>query len=118
MTRTSEPSPDALLPLHPLEFRILLALLDGPSHGYRIVQEIEAVEGRERIWPANLYRRIRDLLAKRLIEETAAPRGEDGVARRTYLRLSALGRSVAKAEARRLAELVADARARRLLPDA
>jgi len=118
LTRTPEPSPEALLPLHPLEFRILLALLDGPSHGYRIVREIEAAEGRERIWPANLYRRIRDLLAKGLIEETAAPRGEDGAARRTYVRLSALGRRVAKAEARRLAGLVADARARRLLPDA
>jgi DNA-binding PadR family transcriptional regulator len=118
LTRTVEPQPESLLPLHPLEFRILLALLDGPSHGYRIVQGIEAVEGRVRIWPANLYRRIRDLLAKGLIEETAPPREEEGAARRTYLRLSALGRLVARAEARRLAGLVADARARGLLSEA
>lgn len=117
MTRNVEHAAEALLPLHPLEFRILLALVDAPSHGYRIVQEIEAVEGRERIWPANLYRRMRNLLAKGLIEETAPPHDEEGDARRTYVRLSALGRKVAKAEARRLAGLVADARARRLLPE-
>jgi DNA-binding PadR family transcriptional regulator len=109
---------ERLLPLHPLEFRILLVLLDGASHGYRIVQEIESLEGGERIWPANLYRRIRDLLAKGLIEEAPAPRGEETDARRTYVRVSALGRRAARAEARRLETLVSDARARRLLEKA
>lgn len=109
--------PAAFLPLHPLEFRILLVLLDGASHGYRIVKEIEAREGGSRIWPANLYRRIRDLLAKGLIEETEPPRGADADPRRTYVRVSALGRRVARVEARRLEELVADARARRLLAE-
>lgn len=106
---------ERFLPLHALEFRILLVLLDGPSHGYRIVQAIEAEEGEGRVWPANLYRRIRDLLARGLIEETEPPRGEPPEPRRTYLRVSTLGRRVARAEARRLASLVADARARRLL---
>jgi DNA-binding PadR family transcriptional regulator len=109
--------PEAFLPLHPLEFRILLVLLGGASHGYRIVKEIEEREGGGRIWPANLYRRIRDLLAKGLIEETTVPRGEVADGRRSYVRVSALGRRVAQAEARRLAELVADARAHRLLPE-
>lgn len=103
------------LPLHPLEFRILLVLLGGPSHGYQIVKEIEAREGGVRIWPANLYRRIRDLLVKGLIEETSPPKREADT-RRTYVKVSALGRRVAQLEARRLEELVADARARRLLP--
>lgn len=107
----------AFLPLHPLEFRILLVLLDGASHGYRIVKEIEAREAGERIWPANLYRRIRDLLAKGLVEEALPPRADSADPRRSYVRVSALGRRVARAEARRLEELVADARARRLLPD-
>ena len=107
----------AFLPLHPLEFRILLVLLGGASHGYRIVKEIEAREGRERVWPANLYRRIRDLLASGLIEEAPAPRGEAADGRRSYVRVTNLGRRVARAEARRLEALVADARARRLLPN-
>jgi DNA-binding PadR family transcriptional regulator len=108
--------PTSFLPLHPLEFRILLVLLDGPSHGYQIVKEIEAREGGARIWPANLYRRIRDLLGKGLIEETSAPEGAEDT-RRTCVKVSGLGRQVARLEAQRLAELVADARARRLLPE-
>ena len=32
------------LPLHPLEFRILLVLLDGDSYGTRIVEEVERAE--------------------------------------------------------------------------
>ena len=102
------------LPLHPLEFRILLVLLEGASHGYRIVQEIEARDaGRAAIYPANLYRRIRSLEAMGLVEEVAAPAGED--ARRRYLAVTRAGLAVARAEAERLRELVADARALDLL---
>ncbi|MEJ2204390.1 MAG: helix-turn-helix transcriptional regulator [Gemmatimonadota bacterium] len=98
----------AYLPLHPLDFRILLALLNGPSYGTRIVNEIEAREStRMRIYPANLFRRIRDLLAKGILEEAPAPAGADP--RRTYVRLTGLGRAVAVAEGRRLRELLAEA---------
>jgi DNA-binding PadR family transcriptional regulator len=115
MRRERTRSPDSFLPLHPLEFRILLVLLDGPSHGYRIVKAIEERVGeRRRIYPANLYRRIRDLLDRGLIEESAAPAGESE-GRRTHVAVSELGRRVAKAEAERLEALVNDARASRLL---
>lgn len=97
-----------LLPLHPLEFRILMALLEGPSYGTLIVREIEAREqGRLKIYPANLFRRIRGLLGRRLVEECAAP--PDADPRRTYLRLTETGQAVARAEAERLRELVAEA---------
>lgn len=103
-----QPDVASHLPLHPLDFRILLALLDGPSYGTRIVGEIEAREGgRQRIYPANLFRRIRDLLAKGILEESPSPEGADP--RRTYVRLTSLGRGVAVAEGRRLRELVAEA---------
>ncbi len=106
------PDPHSFLPLHPLEFRILLVLLDGPAHGYRIVKEIEA---REReipsIYPGNLYRRIRDLLAEGLLEEVAAPEGSEADPRRKYFRPTPLGAAVAKAEGRRLEKLVKEARA-------
>ena len=105
------------LPLHPLELRILMTLTAGPSYGTRIVEEIEAqVAGRTKLYPANLYRRVRDLLKQGLIEETRAPAGADP--RRTYVRITRLGRSVARAEARRLQELVEDATRHRLLPEA
>lgn len=106
-----------LLPLHPLEFRILLALLDRPGHGYRIVKTIEErEEGGRTIYPANLYRRIRDLLRKGLLVEAPPPEDEpEDDPRRTYFTLSDLGREVARAEAERLRELVRDAEAMKLL---
>ena len=99
-------------PLHPLEFRILLVLLEeGPSHGYPIVKAIEArEEGRMRIYPANLYRRIRELLARGWIREVEAPEGEPVDPRRSYVAVTEEGREVARAEAARLQELVRDAR--------
>lgn len=107
-------SPQDHLPLHPLELRILMALVDGPSYGTRIVHDIEEREGhRRKLYPANLYRRIRDLSARGLLEDAPAPEGADP--RRSYLRLTDLGRAVARAEATRLRELVADAERLRLL---
>ena len=106
------PNPGDFLPLHPLEFRILLVLLDGPAHGYRIVKAIE-VQERElpSIYPGNLYRRIRDLLAKGLLEEVRAPGGVETDSRRKYFGPTPLGEAVARAEGRRLEILVRDARA-------
>lgn len=111
MPRT--PEPESFLPLHPLEFRILIALIEGPSHGYEIVKAIEAQEGGS-VYPANLYRRIRDLLASALVEEVDAP-GESTDVRRRYLGVTALGKQVARAEALRMRALLGDARTRKLL---
>ena len=96
------------LPLHPLELRILMAVSREASYGTRIVETIEAGESAgARLYPANLYRRIRDLLARGLIEEVDAPEGADP--RRTYVGITSLGRAVAEAEARRLRDLLRDA---------
>lgn len=108
-------SPDQA-PLHPLEFRILMVLTAEPSYGTAIVREIEGAEGPSAtLYPANLFRRIRDLLARGLLEERPSPPGADP--RRTYVGLTAAGRSAARAEARRLQAMVREAEARRLLPD-
>jgi DNA-binding PadR family transcriptional regulator len=107
--------PQAELPLHPLEFRILLALLEGAAHGYEIVRRIEMRERYGAIYPANLYRRIRELRERNLLEDVAAPAGEDE-RRRQYLAITPFGRLVARAEAARLEELVHEARASNLLP--
>jgi DNA-binding PadR family transcriptional regulator len=107
--------PGSFLPLHPLEFRILLVLLEGASHGYAIVQAVEARDPDAAVYPANLYRRIRDLLARGFLREADTPRGEDPEGRRRYLAVTPLGRRVARAEAERLHALVLDARAADLL---
>jgi DNA-binding PadR family transcriptional regulator len=109
------PRPEGFLPLHPLEFRILMILLGGPSHGYAVVQEIEKREGTTgKIYPANLYRRVRDLLAKGLVEDAPPPDGETGDPRRRYVQVTELGRAVARAETERLGDLLAEARDRGL----
>jgi DNA-binding PadR family transcriptional regulator len=111
-----DPHPARFLPLHPLEFRILLILLDGPSHGYAVVQEIEEREGGSgKIYPANLYRRMRDLLAKGLVEDALPPEGESTDPRRRYFGVTDMGREVVRAETERLGELLAEARERGLL---
>ena len=110
MTRPDH-APEAHLPLHPFDFRILLVLAAGAAHGYRIIQAIEARDGGwKQVFPANLYRRLRDLHAKGLVEE--APGADDGAGergRRTFA-LTPLGLAVARAERRRLEALVRDAR--------
>jgi DNA-binding PadR family transcriptional regulator len=104
------------LPLHPLELRILMALLDGPSYGTRIVADIEAREGPDaKLYPANLFRRIRNLLSDGLVSEAPAPPEADP--RRSYLRITRLGREVAALEARRLHALVEDAARHDLLAE-
>ncbi len=108
MTKRSDTA--SFLPLHPFEFRILMALNDGPSYGTEIVRQVEAREtGASKLYPANLFRRIRDLLKRGLLIECDAPAGADS--RRTYVLMTRTGRDVVRAEAERLAELVRDARA-------
>ena len=110
--------PEDLLPLTPAVFHILLALADGERHGYGIMQEIvAATEGQMRIGPGTLYRSIKQMLAAGMIEESDErpdPALDDE--RRRYYRLTGFGRQVAQAEAQRLARLVREAEARRLLP--
>ena len=102
---------EAFLPLHPFDFRILLVLAAGPSHGYRIIQAIEARDGGwKRVFPANLYRRLRDLHARGLVEDVAPEEDVPGERGRRTFALTPLGRDVALAERRRLEALLLDAR--------
>ena len=96
------------------EFHVLLALLDGPRHGYGLMQDVEALSGGElQIGPGTLYTAIKRLRTSRLISETDA----DADRRRCY-KLTRKGKTVVEEEARRLQELVRAARKRGLLPSA
>lgn len=109
---STTPQPEDFLPLHPFELRILLVLAEGPAHGYPIIKAIEAADGSwKRVLPGNLYRRLREMHARGLVEEVEAPAGTpaDERQRRTF-GLTELGRRVAVAEMQRLDALVADAR--------
>jgi len=109
---------DALLPLPPATFHILLALAYEDRHGYAIIQDVEARTGGElRLSAGTLYRSIQRMLEQGVIVETRdRPAPEDDDERRRYYRITDLGTAVAKAEARRLLQLVKMARARGLAP--
>jgi DNA-binding PadR family transcriptional regulator len=101
--------------LSDLDFHVLLALGDGPSHGYAIGKAIEEEsEGRLDPTTGALYQSLRRLSEDRLIVEVDGPKDVD--ARRRYFALSAQGRKAAAAEAARLDALVRMARKRRLFP--
>jgi DNA-binding PadR family transcriptional regulator len=112
------PAPESFLPLHRDTFHILVSLADRERHGYSVLQDVaERTGGALRFSPSSLYTSIRRLLEQGLIEELAErPDPEHDDERRRYYRLTALGRQVAMAEARRLERLLADARATGLLP--
>jgi DNA-binding PadR family transcriptional regulator len=102
---------EGFLPLHPEAFRILTVLHGEELHGYAIVKALEQDPGRPgKVMPANLYRRLRTLLAGGLLEETDGPAGEDVDERRRYFAVTSLGRAVARAEARRMEGLLREAR--------
>ncbi len=103
---------DSPLPLTPISFEILLALLEGDRHGYAILQQVESrTGGLLPLRTGTLYRALARLEEAGLI----APGDTSDDERRRYYRITNKGRGVARDEARRLADQVAAARARKLL---
>lgn len=98
-----------------LSFHVLLALGEGPSHGYAIGQAVEEQSG-GRLDPTTgaLYQSLRRLTEDGLITGVDGPKDADP--RRRYFALTGQGRKAASAEAARLDALVRTARKRRLFP--
>jgi DNA-binding PadR family transcriptional regulator len=116
MTKPGHVPVDDYLPLKPLVFEVLLALVEGERHGWSLVRDVQQRGGFGRIMPGNFYRTLRGMLAENLIEESPdRPALAEDDERRRYFRLTELGEKVAAAEARRLEAAVVAARARRLL---
>jgi DNA-binding PadR family transcriptional regulator len=111
------PEPDAPVFLTPAVFHVLLALADGPSHGYGIMQEVdEFTAGSTRLGPGTLYRSIQRMVVDGLIEELEiALHDENDDDPRRYYRLTAKGLATAKSEAQRISNLVDAAHQRKLL---
>jgi len=109
---------DDLLPLPPAAFHILVALADEDRHGYAIMQDVTARTGGElKLSAGTLYRSIQRMLEQGLLAEiTARPAPELDDERRRYYRITPFGRAVAKAEARRLAQMLKLARASGFAP--
>jgi DNA-binding PadR family transcriptional regulator len=110
---------DRHLPLKPAAFHILLALAEGPRHGYAIRTSVEELtQGGIRLWPATLYGSVRQLTNDGLIVPLDGESGPDDDARRRYYELTALGRRVLAAETERLRAIVDYARQTRAVAQA
>lgn len=110
-------TPDDLLPLPPATLHILLALAEGDRHGYAIMQDVEArTDGALRLSAGTLYRAIARMVEQGLIVEIEKRRTRADDERRRYYRITTFGKTVARAEAQRLEQLLHHARARGLTP--
>lgn len=111
--------PQRHLPLSPRDFLILLALADGPRHGYGILSTVrERVDDEIPLDPANLYRSLKRLRRDAIVDEVPVPDdAETSPEQRRYFELTDFGREVVAAEAARLARLTAVAREARLIDD-
>jgi len=99
-------------PLTPAVFHILLALADGPLHGYAIMQAVELSAGADaRMGPGTVYGSLQRMEAAGLVRELAG-RGDD---RRRVFALQPAGRRALESEAHRLTNLAALVRAKRLI---
>lgn len=100
MARQTKPLPSASL-------HIVLALLDGESHGYALVGRVaELSDGVVRMGPGTLYGTLNRLVDDGLIEETTDRVRRDDGERRRYYTLTGSGRAVAVDELVRLQALV------------
>ena len=105
--------PEDLLPLLPATFHILMAVAEEDRHGYAIIQDVAARTGGElKLSAGTLYRSIQRMLEQGLLVETQerpAPELDDE--RRRYYRITPFGAATARAELKRLTQLVKLARA-------
>jgi DNA-binding PadR family transcriptional regulator len=101
-------------PLTPAVFHILLALADGPLHGYAIMQAVELSAGPAmRMGPGTIYGSLQRMEDAGLVKELAGTTDD----RRRVFTLLAAGRKALAQESARLHRLAALVRARRLIPD-
>lgn len=109
---------NALLPLPPATFHILIALAEGERHGYAIIQEIAArTDGEVKLSAGTLYRSVQRMLEQGLLQESRRrPAPEEDDERRRYYLLTEFGTAVARAETRRLTQMVKLARASGFVP--
>ena len=99
------------VPVAPHIFEILLALSQGPRHGYGIIADVtERTRGDIVIGTSSLYAAVRQMLRDGLIAEAEPTEDEpsSGPPRRYYA-ITELGSEVAKLEAERLRRTAAAA---------
>ena len=96
-------------PLTPAVFYILLALVGGERHGYDIMHQVATDSGeRMQMGPGTLYGSIDRMMEAGLVSPSRT--SLDG--RRIYYKITDHGRTILKAEAKRLKDAVSLAQKR------
>lgn len=104
-------------PLTPLSMAVLVSLGGGDRHGYALLREMEErSDGRLSPGTGSLYAALQRLMAEGLIIESPERPQCDDDARRKYYRITGAGRAAVAVEARRLEDLLEDARRHGLIP--
>lgn len=94
-------------PLKPAVFHILLALAEGDSHGYAIMQAVrEQSGGRVPLQTGSFYRHLTQLIDHGLVTEGPPPRRTEDPRRGTHYRLTPAGQQALERERQHLAALV------------
>jgi DNA-binding PadR family transcriptional regulator len=102
------------VPLTPAVFHILLALADGPLHGYAIMQAVEGSAADEPpMGPGTIYGSLQRMEEGGLVKEVPT-KADD---RRRMFTLLPAGRRALAQEAERLSRLAMLVRSKRLVPD-
>lgn len=106
-------SSERAAPLTPVVFHVLLALGNGPLHGYAIMQRVEAESGIE-MGPGTVYGSLNRLGEMGWIEEVEDDSGDRR--RRRSFRMTPGGRRGLERELGRMVHLADTARRRGLVP--
>ncbi len=102
-----------MAPLTAAVFHILLALSDGPLHGYAIMKAVDEAAGPAlRMGPGTIYGSIQRMEAAGLVTEAGSAKG----GKRRLFDLTALGRQALTEESARLARLSDLVRTKGLAP--
>lgn len=105
-------------PLRPAVFHILLALSDCPQHGLGVADRVEqATDGAMRLGPGTLYRSLKEMARRGLIDEIPAPAGDEDP-RRKFHAITEYGRRLLEVEAARYQRIVQVAKQRHVLREA
>jgi DNA-binding PadR family transcriptional regulator len=120
MPRKTKERPEDYVPLAPRVLAVLIALSEGPLHGYALLKRLtDREELGARPGPTTLYRTLHELEDAGMVEqaeERPDPAVDDD--RRRYYRLTRLGRVVLQAELARLDRVLAWARRASAQPQA
>lgn len=93
--------------LKPAAFHILLALSEGDSHGYAVMQTVrEQSAGRVPLQTGSFYRHLTALIDQGLVAEAPAPSRPEDSRRGTHYRLTSRGRQALALERDHLKSLV------------